>query len=145
MRKQDCCFILTLEREGKVSLHLSKVMQSNQRATVAFLCGCINNQGAHRFTGIYDYSTSTNIACNYVKNGGNISVYDYRRGCYLSGNFPSFYDYGLSSYISITKTGSNAFSIYDYNSGNYAMITCNFPKVALYDYSEGRTYSYQIL
>lgn len=119
-------------------------MDNYQRATVAFLCGCINYQGAQRFTDIFDYSTSTHIACNYVNNGGNISVYDYRRGCYLSGNFPSFYDYGLSRYISITKTGSNLFSVYDYNSGNYVSINCNHHAVFLYDYSVGRTYSYQI-
>lgn len=119
-------------------------MDSQQRATVAYLCGCLSEKSKRRFTSVYDYTTSAYVSCNYVNNGGNISVYDYRRGCYLTGRTPSFYDYGMSSYISLTQINNNSYNIYDYKTGSYIIVTCQSHLISIYDYSVGRTFQYQI-
>lgn len=119
-------------------------MDNQQRATVAFLCACLQNKSRRRYYSVYDCSTGTHVACNYVINSGNVSVYDYRRGCYLTGRAPSFYDYGLSSYITLTNVNSSTYHIYDYHTGNYIMVSCQLQIITIYDYSVGRTFQYQI-
>ena len=119
-------------------------MDNQQRATVAFLCGCLHNKSGRRYYGVYDYSTGTHVACNYVNNSGNVTVYDYRRGCYLTGRTPSFYDYGLLSYISLTIINSCTYSIYDYHTGSYITVSCQSQIITIYDYSVGRAFQYQI-
>lgn len=119
-------------------------MDRGQRATVAFLCGCLYNKSGRRYTNVYDYSDRAFVACNYVNNGGSISVYDYRRGCYLTGSMPSFFDYGVSQYISINRVGDNMFNVYDYHSNKYVSVTCNGQSIALFDYSVGQYFSYSI-
>ena len=119
-------------------------MDSHQRATVAFLCGNMSQTSGRRYSSVYDYSAGIYVSCNYVNNEGNISVYDYRRGCYLSGRMPSFYDYGLSSYISLTKINTNTYNIYDYHTGSYITVSCHSQIINVFDYSIGRTFQYQI-
>lgn len=123
----------------------SQTMDHQQRATVAFLCGNLTDKSGRRFASVYDYSTGTYVSCNFVNNSGNVSIYDYRRGCYLSGRMPSFYDYGLSSYISLTEINNNTYNIYDYHTGSYITVTCQSQLISIYDYSESRTFQYQIL
>lgn len=119
-------------------------MDNNRRTAVAFLCGCLHNNGGRRFTYIYDYSTNQHISYNFSNNGGNITIYDYNRGCYLTGRFPSFFDYGVSQYISITKVNNNTFSIYDYYSMNYITVTCNGQSIIIYDYTNGQHFTFSI-
>ena len=119
-------------------------MDNRQRATIAFLCGCISANSGQRYTSIYDYSSHSFVSYNYTKNGDNISIYDYRRGCYLSGRYPSFYDYGIGKYISLNRNGSNSYSVYDYNIGHYLNVTCNGNTISVFDYSVGQYFNYQI-
>ncbi len=119
-------------------------MDSHQQATVAFLCGNMSQKSGHRYSSVYDISAGIYVSCNYVNNEGNISVYDYRRGCYLSGRMPSFYDYGVSNYISLTKISENTYNIYDYNTGSYISVSCQSQLIVIYDYSIGRSFQYQI-
>ena len=119
-------------------------MDHQQRAIVAFLCGNLSKKSGCRFSSVYDSSSGVHVSCNYVNNGGNISVYDYRRGCYLSGRMPYFYDCGMSSYISLTKINSNTYNIYDYNTGSYITVSCQSQVISIYDYSIGRTFQYHI-
>lgn len=118
-------------------------MDSNQRATVAFLCGCLKND-SKRFTSVYDYTQGTYVSCSYSNSGGNISIYDYRRSCYLTGRSSSFFDYGVSQYLAVNRINDNLFSVYDYHSSSYCSITCNGQFISLYDYSEGKYFSYYI-
>ena len=119
-------------------------MDNQQRATVAFMCGNLSQKSGCHYSRIYDYSAHIYVSFNYVNNGGNISVYDYRRGCYLSGRMPSFYDYGLSSYISLTKINNNTYNLYDYHTGSYITVSCQSHLISIYDYSIGQTFRYQI-
>lgn len=119
-------------------------MDNSQRATVAFLCGCLSNQSGRQFNGVFDYSQGNYIACNYVNSSGSISVFDYQRGCYLSGRFPSFFDYGVSQYLSFTKLNNNSFSVFDYNTGNYITANCNGHSINIYDYSISQFFYYQV-
>ncbi len=119
-------------------------MDNSQRATVAFLCGCLSNLDGRKFNGVFDYSQGNNIACNYVNNFGCISVFDYQRGCYLSGRFPSFFDYGVSQSLSFTKINNNSFNIFDYNTGNYLTADCNGQSINIYDFSIRQPFYYQV-
>lgn len=119
-------------------------MDSNQRLTVAFLCGCLHNKNGRMFTNIYNCSTGQRSNYSYTNNGGNISIYDYNRNCYLTGRFPSFFDYGVSQYVSITKVNDNMFGVYDYHSRYYLTVTCNGQKITIFDYAVSQYFTFNI-
>jgi hypothetical protein len=119
-------------------------MDSKQRVAVAFLCGCLSNSSSQQYSRVYDYSTGVSSPFSIVNNGGNISIYDYSRRCYLTGREPSFFDYGVSHYISVNRVGDNLFSVFDYNSSSYCSVTCNSQSISIYDYSVGRYFSFSI-
>lgn len=120
-------------------------MENPQRATIAFLCGCLNNvQIAVRYNSVYDYAQSAYVQCSFSNNGGSVSIFDYKRHCYLTGRFPSFYDYGVSQYITLSKVGGNAFSIFDYLSQSYLSVNCHGNTVTIFDYSRGQYFNYTL-
>lgn len=119
-------------------------MDNPQRATLAFLCGCLNSRRVNVHSGIYDYEQQRHYPCSFSNNSGNVSVYDYHRRCYLTGIIPSFYDYGVSQYITLTKANDNMYSVYDYHSQSYLSVTCRGDEVTVYDYSKGRYFNYQL-
>lgn len=119
-------------------------MDNSQRVTIAFLCGCISARDGGKYTTIYDMGMHCRVSFNYTKNGDSISIYDYRRGCYLSGSVPSFYDYGVGKYISLNQNGLNSYSVYDYNMGHYLNVLCNGNTISVYDYSVSQFFTYLI-
>lgn len=119
-------------------------MENPQRATVAFLCGYLNNRTHKVYNGIYDNTCGCYVLCNLTNNGGSISVFDHNRKCFLTGRFPSFYDYGVSQYINLTRVNDNMFSVFDYHTCSYLSLTCQGASVTVFDYSIGRYFNYQL-
>lgn len=120
-------------------------MENPQRATIAFLCGCLNNVlAAVHYSSVYDYARGEYSQCSYSNNGGNFSIFDYERQCYLTGRFPSFYDYGVSQYITLSKVGGNAFNVFDYLTRSYLSVTCHGNTVTIFDYSRGQYFNYAL-
>lgn len=120
-------------------------MDNPQRATIAFLCGCLNNvQAAVHNSSVYDYAQKSYVQCSFNNSGGNVSIFDYGRRCYLTGRLPSFYDYGVSQYISLNKVGGNAFSVFDYHTRSYLSVTCHGNTVIIFDYTKGQYYNYTL-
>lgn len=119
-------------------------MDNPQRATVAFLCGCLSNKHSTSHNGIHDYAMGKYISLSYSNNGGNISIFDYTRGCSLNGRFPSFFDYGVAQYISLTRVGNSNYSVFDYNTSSYLSVTCNGNAVSVFDYAKGMYYNYNL-
>ena len=120
-------------------------MDMSQRATVAFLCACLQGRTGSTHSSIYDYAQGTFVSCSYTNNGGNVSVFDYRRSCYLSGHFPSFYDYGVSRYVSLTRVNDNLYNVFDFNTSSNMSVTCHGKQVTVFDYQIGQYFNYQLI
>ena len=119
-------------------------MENLQRATVAFLCGCLQSKDGIAHSSIYDYSQGTHVSCSYTNNGGNVSIFDYRRRCFLTGRYPSFYDYGVSQYISLTRVNDNLYNVFDYHTSSYMSVTCHGEQMSVFDYEKGQYFSYRL-
>ena len=119
-------------------------MENPQRATVAFLCGCLYSGQGVQHIGIHDNVQGKFVPCTFSNNGGYISVFDHHRACYLTGHFPSFFDYGFSQYITLTKVNDNMFSVFDYHTGYYLSVTCNGGAITVFDYAKGSYFNYQL-
>ena len=120
-------------------------MENSQRTTVAFLCGCLHDKNNSIHSGIYDNAQgAVYVACSYVNNGGNVSIFDYRRNCFLTGHYPSFFDYGVSQYVSLTRVNDNLYNVFDYHTSSYMSVTCHGKQVSVFDYEKGLYFSYQL-
>lgn len=119
-------------------------MENPQRAALAFLCGCIHNGLRTRHNGIHDYADGSFAQFSFNNNGGSVTVFDFQRSCYLTGRFPSFYDYGVSAYITLTKLNDNMFNVFDYHTSSYLSVTCNGTTVTVFDYANGNYFNYQL-
>lgn len=119
-------------------------MENSRRATVAFLCGCLQDMNGSIHSSIYDYSQGDHISYSYTNNGGNVSIFDYKRNCYLTGRYPSFYDYGVSQYVSLTKVSDNLYNVFDYHTSSYMSATCYGNQISVFDYEKGQYFSYQL-
>ena len=53
--------------------------------------------------GVFDYTLGGfyNMGCTF--RGNYISLFDYRRSCYVSGYLPNLFDYSTTSYINLRK------------------------------------------
>jgi hypothetical protein len=119
-------------------------MDNNQRATVAFLCGCLHSSNLPSHTSVFDYSQNASVPCSFSNNGGQIMVFDYNRSCYLNGRYPTFYDYGVSQYITISKIGNNMYNVYDYHTSSFLSITCMGNNISVYDYALSQYFNYSL-
>lgn len=119
-------------------------METAQRATVAFLCGYLNDRSGSSHSGIYDFAQGIFVPCSYTNIGGNVSVFDYKRSCYLSGRFPSFYDYGVYQYVSITQINDNLYNVFDFNTSLNLSVTCRGGHITVFDYQKGQYFNYQL-
>jgi hypothetical protein len=91
---------------------------------------------------VYDYAHSSYF--NYSGTvSSSVSVYDYSRSCFLTGNTNSIYDYGTSQYISL-KIEGNRFNGYDYETGSFFNGTVNGNSISFYDYADGSYYNFTI-
>ncbi len=83
---------------------------------------------------VYSYDRGTH---SHMSNG-----YDYEIGAHFSGvKSGNLYHYGTSSHIQLKVNGTR-FSGYDYDSGAHFQGTISGKQVNLYDYEDGRYYSF---
>ena len=92
----------------------------------------------------FDYTRAAYFIFDYVVIGSHISVYDCERKCEISGTFPSFYDYGVSSAVDLRVKNDRVIDAYDYKTATDMEVTCNGKNVSLFDYKVGRYYEYQL-
>ena len=111
---------------------------------MAFLCGYLANKGRNAWNCVNDHTQNQTIVCSFSCKAGFITIFDLLRNCYLTGRYPSFYDYGVSQYIYLTKMGSNMFKVFDYATGTFLSVTCTENLVSIYDYSKGRYFNYSL-
>ena len=119
-------------------------MDNPQRATVAVLCSYIQNNQRKGSLSIYDYARQRHLQFMVMNNGNDVAVHDYERGCDMTGRFPSYYDYGVSRYITLTKEGTNVYNVFDYNRRSYLMVAINGSFVTIFDYEKSQYYNYSI-
>ena len=119
-------------------------MENSQRVAVAFLCGCLQEKNGTIHSSIYDYSQGAYVSCSYSNNGGNVSIFDCGRNCFLTGRYPSFYDYGVSQYVSLTRVNDNLYNVFDYHTSSSVSVTCRGAQISVFDYEKGQYFSYQL-
>lgn len=116
-------------------------MNANARGCVAYVVGrAIGGRGD---ACVYDYDQSAYLTIRGSVEGNQVNIYDYDRGCYLSGTFGNLYDYGRSAYISLEVNG-NGFSGYDHAEGHHFSGTVNGGVISLYDFGLSRRFGYSM-
>jgi hypothetical protein len=90
---------------------------------------------------VYDYARSRHIQVSGSAHVGNISLYDYDRGCHFSGSDTSLYDYGRGCHVSLQIDG-NSFSGYDFGTSHHFSGTVNDNAISFYDYGESSFFNY---
>ena len=116
-------------------------MNANSRACVACIAAAIASGSTPR--SVYDYSQQKHISISGSATTSSVNIYDYDRGCYISGNSNSFYDYGTGSYVSL-KVNGNQFQGYDYDEGHSYEGEISNKSVSIYDYGESTYFQYKV-
>lgn len=117
-------------------------MTDERRKTIAFLCGMyLSNINC---SSIFDYTRGSYYNLNYSVIGNIISVFDYERSCELSGQFPSFHDYGAASAVNMKVIREGVIDAYDYKTATDMEVTCKGKNISLFDYKVGRFFEYQL-
>lgn len=115
-------------------------MHPNTRALVAAAAAELV-AGGESAGAIYDYSQSRHIQISGSARAGNVSLYDYDRGCHFSGSGGSLFDYGRGCHVSLQVRG-NSLSGYDYGDSHHFSGTVNGNSVSIYDYGESSHFNY---
>ena len=115
-------------------------MNSNSRACIAYVAASLC--GAHA-SYVYDYSQSKYINMSGSVDSNNVHIYDYDRGCYVSGSLNNLYDYGNRAYIELSMRKFQ-FSGYDYHTGSYFSGEVKGNSVSVYDYETSSYYNYSV-
>ena len=116
-------------------------MNANSRACVACIAAAIASGSTPQ--SVYDYSQGKYIPISGSATTSSVNIFDYARGCYISGTSTSFYDYGTESYISLSVNG-NQFQGYDYDKGYSYKGTISNGSVSIYDYGESTYFQYRV-
>lgn len=115
-------------------------MEHSKRRAIAYIVGRIISRKASG--AVLDYENS-----NYFNFGGNvedpISVFDYSRSSYLTGNKSSIFDYKSGQYITLKIEGTN-FSGFDYESGKYYSGSVHLNSISFFDYDESAYFNFSI-
>ena len=119
-------------------------MDNPQRAAVAVLCNYLLDNGQKGSLSVYDHAQQRHLQFMVMSNGDDVVIHDYDRSCDITGRFPSFYDYGVSRYINLTKVSSNVYNVFDYNQSSYLMVTVNGKSITVFDYQRSQYYNYSM-
>lgn len=115
-------------------------MNDNPRACIAFVAAGLSGT---KSSSVYDYSQSKHISISGTISDSRVNIYDYDRGCHLSGSPTNLYDYGNGAHIQLKMNGSQ-FSGYDYHTGNHFSGRVSGKSVSVYDYETSQHYSYNV-
>ena len=92
---------------------------------------------------VFDYTLGGyyNMGCTF--SGNYISLFDYRRSCYISGYLPNLVEYSTASYID-PGGRANTGGCYAYHTASYLNVTINGSSVTIFDYQMSRYYMYSV-
>lgn len=119
-------------------------MIKEQRAAIAAIVIAISKKNI--IQSVYSYEQGKHVTLSGKADTKTINLYDYDRGCHVSGNASqnynySLYDYGVSAHISLVIKGTK-FDGYDYKSSKHFSGTVNGSSVSIYDYETGAYYQF---
>jgi hypothetical protein len=114
-------------------------MKEHVRTAVAYIAARLI--GGSQSSSIYSYSTGKYTQFSGTLNTDSVSIYDYERGCYISGSSQNMYHYGDSHAITLSVMGSQ-FQGFDYGTSTHFSGTVNYGSVSLFDYEEGKHFQF---
>ena len=115
-------------------------MNSGTRACIAYIAAELNGSNS---SSVFDYEQSKYINISGDVNSTNVNIFDYGRGCYVTGSPSNLFDYGVGAYIQLNISGSQ-FSGFDYHSGNHFNGSVSNNSVSIYDYETSSYYNYSV-
>lgn len=115
-------------------------MNSNTRSCIAFIAACLSGANG---SSIYDYSQSKHISISGNVDKNNVNIYDYERGCHVTGVPGNLYDYGNGAHVQLNMNGSQ-FSGFDYHTSSHFSGSINGNSVSFYDHETSSHYNYGI-
>jgi hypothetical protein len=116
-------------------------VEAGTRRTIAYVAG--RAISGRQSSSVYDYDASGHFNFTGTVSADRANVYDFARGCHVSGTLTSLYDYGTGASVQLHVNGQR-FSGYDYSSGSHFSGRVAGQSVSLYDYETGSPYSYSV-
>lgn len=120
-------------------------MTDGTRRVIAYIVGRLTaKQDA---TAVFDYGGHGYSSFSGEVDAGRANVYDYERGCFVSGDNRnrgfSLFDYGTSGYVDLEMKGGS-FEGFDYHSGSYFSGEVKRTDITIFDYEFGKYFSYSV-
>lgn len=116
-------------------------MNENIRDAVAATALC--HFKSEKIDSIYDYTTNSSKTISVTIKGKTVDGYDSSSTSYFSGDIPSLYHQGHTTYFDFNIKSEDKIEGYDYASSNYFSVTKTKSGVDVYDYETSTTYSYE--
>ena len=114
---------------------------SSSRACIAYIAGrMISGSGSSQ---IQDHERSRDILIAGKVSAEELELYDYARGCQVTGNLTRIHDHGTGAQICLRIYGS-VFSGNDEVSGRSFSGNVSGDLVVVFDHGDQRVYSYTI-
>ncbi len=116
-------------------------MQHHSRVVVALVAGSLAR--GKRVSSVFDYANSRSVSFSGEVTERRVSVYDYSRGCYISGTPTNLFDYGDSSYLNFKMRERN-FNGFDYKTASHFSGRVTGGSVSLFDYSVSKHFNFSV-
>jgi hypothetical protein len=92
---------------------------------------------------VYDQDAGGHFRFGGKVSRAKVSVYDYDRGCYLSGRLASLYDHGTGAHVQL-KVERGRFEGYDFASSTHFSGRVAGTSISVYDYQTGGFHNYSV-
>jgi hypothetical protein len=115
-------------------------MNASLRACIASVAAQLTGR---KVTSVYDFTQGKHVSVNGNVTTTSVNLFDYDRGCHVSGSPSNLYDYGGNNHISLTMRG-NRFDGYDYGSGRHYSGDVSGSSVSIYDHGTGHHHQYSV-
>jgi hypothetical protein len=120
-------------------------MKDHTRRAVAYIAAI---ESGRRAATLFDYSEGRYFNFGGTFHANGLNVFDYESRCYISGTARSLFHYGNGRHITFNQEPQHfnpdrqQFSGFDYDTGSHFSGTVAGSQITLYDYENGRYYSY---
>lgn len=118
-------------------------MDDAKRACVAMVCCMLKSRNRY-YNSVYDFKRGKHCFYGVNTTGKNsVGVYDYDRKVFFQGTIPIFFDNASSSFVHLREEGEGM-SGYDFQSGQYFIVSINENIVSIYDNEFASYYHYAV-
>lgn len=117
-------------------------MESGPRRALAYIAGVALSSASA--SAVFDYETSSYFNFSGTATTEKVDVFDYDRGCFVSGTPKSLYDYGTSNFIELKFGPNGKINGFDYATSSFFDGRVKGKSISIFDYEHSNYYEYSL-